>query len=171
MKRIGKVWKYGDDVNTDLIYPGRYTYTLLKEEEMGVHALEDLDASFNREAKPGDIIVAGKNWGCGSAREQAVTCLKARGVGAIVAKSFSRIYYRNCLNEGVSIVVCPALVDAVDAGDVIAIDFDNSTVTIEGKDQVFTFAPYPEYVLRLVESGGLLAYVKKRLQAEGKLPN
>jgi len=170
MKRAGKVWKYGDDVNTDVIFPGRFTYTLYSDAEMGKHALVDLDLEYNSNGKPGDIIVAGKNWGCGSSREQAVKCLKARGIGAIVAKSFSRIYYRNCLNEGVSIVICPEAVDAVQAGDMISIDFDSSTIVIEEKKQTFTFAPYPEYVLGLVQSGGLLEYVKKRLQEQGKLP-
>ena len=171
MKRSGRVWRYGDDVNTDVIYPGRFTYTLLSEEEMGAHALVDLDEGYNRDGKPGDIIVAGKNWGCGSAREQAVKCLKARGIGAIVAKGFSRIYYRNCLNEGVSIVICPDAVDAAEAGDILSVDFDKSVITIEGKGQEFAFAPYPEYVLGLVESGGLLEYVKMRLRAQGKLPD
>ncbi|KUK99515.1 MAG: 3-isopropylmalate dehydratase small subunit [Synergistales bacterium 54_9] len=124
MKVTGKVWKYGDDVNTDVIFPGKYTYTVSERSEMGQYALEDLDPEFNKNAKPGDIIVAGKNWGCGSSREQAVTCIKERGIAAIVAKGFARIYYRNALNEGLPIVVCPEAVDAIEAGDEISIDFD-----------------------------------------------
>ena len=97
---MGKVWKYGDDVNTDVIFPGKYTYTIKDRAEMALHACEDLDPEFTKSAQPGDVIVAGKNWGCGSSREQAATCLKERGIRAIVAKSFARIHYRNCLNEG-----------------------------------------------------------------------
>ncbi|RKX53191.1 MAG: 3-isopropylmalate dehydratase, partial [Thermotoga sp.] len=101
MKKVkGKVWKYGDDVNTDVIFPGKYTYTISNPEEMAKHALEDLDPSFVENVKKGDIVVAGKNFGCGSSREQAATCIKYAGIGAIVAKSFSRIFFRNAINQG-----------------------------------------------------------------------
>ena len=116
MKIQGKVWKYGDDINTDVLFPGKYTYTIKERSEMAKVAGEDLDPDFNQNAAPGDIIVGGKNWGCGSSREQAVTCLKERGIGAIIAKSFARIYYRNCLNEGLPIIVCPAAVEAIVKG-------------------------------------------------------
>ena len=106
----GKTWKYGDDVNTDVIFPGRFTYNLMSDEDMGRHALIDLDTVFNQNMQPGEIIIGGKNWGCGSSREQAVKCLKARGVGAIIAKGFARIYYRNALNEGLATIVCPEAV-------------------------------------------------------------
>ena len=108
---MGKVWKYGDDVNTDVIFPGKYTYTIKDRAEMAAHACEDLDPEFTKNAQPGDVIVAGKNWGCGSSREQAATCLKERGIKAIVAKSFARIHYRNCLNEGLASLVCPEACD------------------------------------------------------------
>ncbi|MEW5921557.1 MAG: 3-isopropylmalate dehydratase [Bacillota bacterium] len=163
----GKTWKYGNDINTDVIYPGRYTYTLISEEEMGMHALEDLDPVFNKEGAPGDIIVAGKNWGCGSAREQAVKCLKVRGVGAIIAKSFSRIYYRNCLNEGLLTVVCPEAVDNITAGETVSIDFNRSVIRTNAGE--YRFSPYPNYVKGLVENGGLLPYVTKTLREQGKL--
>lgn len=163
----GKTWKYGDDVNTDVIYPGRYTYSLLSEEEMANHALEDLDSEFNKLGTRGDIIIAGKNWGCGSAREQAVKCLKARGIAAIVAKGFSRIYYRNCLNEGLPTVVCAEAVDNVKPGEMITIDFDKSVViTQNGK---YSFAPYPDFVKGIVESGGLLSHVKESLRQQGRI--
>ena len=112
MKIQGKVWKYGDDVNTDVIFPGKYTYTIKERSEMAKVACEDLDPEFNKNAVAGDIIVGGKNWGCGSSREQAVTCLVERGIGAIIAKGFARIYYRNCLNEGLPIIVSPEAVEA-----------------------------------------------------------
>lgn len=163
----GKIWKYGDDVNTDLIYPGRYTYVLLTEEEMGAHALEDLDSDFNKNALPGDIIVAGKNWGCGSAREQAVKALKARKIGAIVAESVARIYFRNSLNEGLPVIVCPEAARAVESGAEISIDMENHTViTAEGK---FTFGAYHPYIQHMVDCGGLMPYVKEQLRSIGKL--
>src|SRR5262245_39772320 len=96
----GRVWKYGDNVNTDVIFPGKYTYTLTDPVEIGRHALEDLDPDFAAQAQPGDVIVAGKNWGCGSSREQAATCLKQNRVGAVVARSFARIFFRNAVNNG-----------------------------------------------------------------------
>jgi len=102
----GKVWKYGDDVNTDVIFPGKYTYTITDPKEMALHALEDLDSKFAKEVKKEDIIVAGSNFGCGSSREQAATCLKYAGIGAIVAKSFSRIFFRNAINQGLPLVQC-----------------------------------------------------------------
>ncbi len=168
MKLAAKVWKYGDNINTDVIFPGRYTYTLMSEEEMGAHALEDLDPLFRTKAAPGDIIVAGRNWGCGSAREQAVKCLRARKVGAVIAKGFSRIYYRNALNEGLPAVICPELVDSVSSGDVITLDFESNEITFAGRH--YTFPPYPEYVRGLVECGGLLPYVRQKLRQEGRLP-
>ncbi|MGD9405787.1 MAG: 3-isopropylmalate dehydratase, partial [Anaerolineae bacterium] len=127
----GRVWKYGDDVNTDVIFPGKYTYSISDRKEMAEHALEDLDPDFVENVQPGDIIVAGKNWGCGSSREQAVIALKEAGVGAIVARSFARIYFRNCINEGLPIVTCDA-VDSVEPGDEITIDFASGTVTTPG---------------------------------------
>lgn len=163
----GKVWKYGENVNTDVIFSGRYTYVLMEDSEMGKYALEDLDPEFNSSAKAGDIIVAGKNWGCGSAREQAVKCLKARGVGAIIAVSFSRIYYRNCLNEGLLTIVCPKLVNDVKRGDILEIDVDNSIIRLNKKE--YQFKPYPSYVKDLIESGGLIPFVKKKLaEQDGK---
>jgi 3-isopropylmalate/(R)-2-methylmalate dehydratase small subunit len=167
MIMTGKVWKYGDDVNTDVIFPGRYTYTLINENEMGRHALEDLDPVFSRKCAKGDIIVAGKNWGCGSAREQAVKCLKAKGIGAIIAKGFARIYYRNCLNEGLITIVCPKAVDSIEDGEEVSIDFDNSVIKTRKGD--FPFSPYPKFVRELVENGGLLPYIKKSLRDQGKL--
>jgi 3-isopropylmalate/(R)-2-methylmalate dehydratase small subunit len=102
----GRVWKYGDDVNTDVIFPGRYTYQLMEPGEMAKHAMEDLDPEFAKNVKPGDVIVAGKNFGCGSSREQAAACLRAAGVQAVVAKSFARIYFRNAINLGLAVLQC-----------------------------------------------------------------
>jgi 3-isopropylmalate dehydratase small subunit len=112
----GRVWKYGDNVNTDVIFPGKYTYTVSDPAEMAQYAMEDLDPRFAKEVKPGDVVVAGANFGCGSSREQAVTCLKMAGVGAIIGKSFARIYYRNCINNALPALTCAEAVDALKGG-------------------------------------------------------
>src|SRR5438105_11626953 len=128
MEFRGRVWKYGDAVNTDVIFPGKYTYTLTDPNEWAKHALEDLDATFAGNVRPGDIIVAGRNWGCGSSREQAVGALKYAGVPVIIAKSFARIYFRNCINQGVLPVVCADAVDAIEASETIIVDVDQHVV-------------------------------------------
>lgn len=156
----GRIWKYGDDVNTDVIFPGKYTYSISDRKEMAEHALEDLDPDFVKKVQPGDIIVAGKNWGCGSSREQAVIALKEAGVGAIVARSFARIYFRNCINEGLPIVTCDA-VDSVESGDEITIDFASGTVTTPGG--AYTFPPLAPSVMEILDAGGLVPHVKKKL--------
>ncbi len=156
----GRVWTYGDDVNTDVIFPGKYTYSISDRKEMAEHALEDLDPDFVRNVRPGDIIVAGKNWGCGSSREQAVICLKEAGVGAIVARSFARIYFRNCINEGLPIATCDA-VDSVETGDELAIDFAAGTVTTPNAE--YAFPPLAPSVMEILNVGGLVPHVKKKL--------
>jgi len=162
-KITGRVWKYGDDVNTDVIFPGKYTYSISDRKEMAQHALEDLDPAFIKNVQPGDIIVAGKNWGCGSSREQAVICLKEIGVGAIVARSFARIYFRNCINEALPIVTCDA-VDGVETGDELTIDFAAGTVTTPQGE--YTFPPLAVEVMQIIEDGGLVPHVRKRLGVE-----
>ena len=162
-KITGRVWKYGDDVNTDVIFPGKYTYSISDPKEMAEHALEDLDPDFVKEIKPGDIIVAGKNWGCGSSREQAVVCLKEIGVGAIVARSFARIYFRNCINQALPIVTCDA-VDGVESGDEVTIDFVAGTVTTPKGE--FTFPPLSPEVMEIIETGGLIPHARKQLGIE-----
>ncbi len=159
-KISGRVWKYGNDVNTDVIFPGKYTYTISDPKEMARHALEDLDPGFVAAVRPGDIIVAGKNWGCGSSREQAVTCLQEAGVAAVVARSFARIYYRNAINQALPIVACDA-VEAVETGQEVAIDFTAGTVTTPAR--TFTFPPLPPEVMAILESGGLIPYVRRQL--------
>ena len=156
----GRVWKYGDDVNTDVIFPGKYTYSISDRKEMALHALEDLDPDFVKNVRPGDIIVAGKNWGCGSSREQAVVSLKEAGVGAIVARSFARIYFRNCINEGLPIVTCDA-VDMVETGDEVSIDFEAGTVVTPAAE--YTFPPLAPSVMEILDAGGLVPHVRKTL--------
>ena len=162
-KITGRVWKYGDDVNTDVIFPGKYTYSISDPREMAQHALEDLDPTFVAHVQLGDIIVAGKNWGCGSSREQAVTCLKEAGVGAIVARSFARIYFRNCINKALPIATCDA-VDGVESGDEVTIDFAAGTVTTPQGN--YTFPPLSPEVMEILNTGGLIPYSRQQLGLE-----
>lgn len=157
------VIKYGDDISTDLIYPGRYTYLLMSEEEMAEHSLEDLDPDFGKRDMSGYVIVAGKNWGCGSAREQAVKCIRQKGIRAVIAKSISRIYYRNSINEGVLPIVCPKAVESIENGDTITIDIDEGIIRSTKGD--FSFPKFPEFVRGILDSGGLIAQVKKEAAA------
>jgi len=157
----GRVWKYGDNVNTDVIFPGKYTYTINDPKEMAKHAMEDADPEFVQKVKPGDIIVAGKNFGCGSSREQAAICLKEAGVGAIVAKSFSRIYFRNCINIGLPMVTSSEASDHIRPGDAVTIDFKKGRITTP--TDTFDFPPLPEAILGIVDAGGLIPYTRKRL--------
>ena len=157
----GRVWKYGDNVNTDVIFPGKYTYTISDPQEMKAHALEDLDPAFAAGVRPGDVIVAGRNWGCGSSREQAVTCLKAVGVGAIVARSFARIYSRNCINLALPALACSPAVDALQAGEEVEVDMAAGEIRCAAG--VFAFAPLPPSVLGIFEAGGLVPYTARKL--------
>ena len=157
----GNVWKYGDNVNTDVIYPGKYLYTISDPNEMVDHALEGLDPSFAEGMKPSDIIVAGKNWGCGSSREQAVICLKERGIGAIIAASFARIYYRNCLNSALIAIPCPEAAEAIQDKETISLDL--SAGKIRCRAGTFSFQPLPELLQEIINMGGLVAYVRREL--------
>jgi 3-isopropylmalate/(R)-2-methylmalate dehydratase small subunit len=156
----GRVWKYGDSVNTDVIFPGKYTYTLRTLEEIKPHALEDLDPGFARNVRAGDIIVAGRNWGCGSSREQAATCLVANGVGCIVAASFSRIFFRNAWNNGLPAVACPEAGAAFAGGASIEVDLDACRVrTAAG---AFPFPPLSPALLEILDAGGLVPWATRR---------
>ena len=157
----GKVWKYGDDVNTDVIFPGKYTYTITDRKEMAVHALEDLDPKFAKEVQPGDVVVAGRNFGCGSSREQAATCLKEAGVAAVVAASFARIFFRNAINEGLPLIECPEAIAAIEAGQPIEVDFEGGVLNAGGTS--YRFPGIPESVMGIVREGGLIAYVRKQV--------
>ena len=157
----GRVWKYGDDINTDVIFPGRYTYQMMEPAEMARHAMEDLDPEFAKHVKPGDVIVAGKNFGCGRSREQAAACLRAAGVQAVIAKSFARIYFRNAINLGLAVLQCEEASDALKAGDEVEIDFAGGKI-ISG-ERVFEFFPLPDSVIGIIEAGGLIEFTKKKL--------
>ena len=157
----GRVWKYGDNINTDVIFPGKYTYTINDPKEMAKHAMEDEDPDFVHKVKPGDIIVAGKNFGCGSSREQAAICLKEAGIGAVIAKSFSRIYFRNCINVGLPAVTSSEAANTINAGDEVTIDFTKGKII--SPTGTFDFPPLPEAILGIVAAGGLIPYTRKRL--------
>jgi 3-isopropylmalate/(R)-2-methylmalate dehydratase small subunit len=160
----GTVFKYGDNVNTDVIFPGKYTYTIQDPLEMARHALEDLDPEFRTSVREGDIIVAGSNFGCGSSREQAATCIKYAGISAVIAKSFSRLFFRNAINQGLILVQCSEIYDAVTKGEVIEIDFDNGKIMKESKE--FTFPPIPPEILEIMKDGGLIPHTKKKLSVK-----
>ncbi len=160
----GRVWKYGDDVNTDVIFPGKYTYSLLEPEEMAKHALEDLDPDFAQKVEPGDVIVAGRNFGCGSSREQAATCLKYAGIQAVIARFFARIFFRNAINRGLPALQSGEAVDSIETGEEIEIDFVSGNIKTE--KGVFAFSPFPESVLGILNEGGLIPYTRKKLKGK-----
>ncbi len=164
MKLRGRVWKYGDAVNTDVIFPGKYTYTVTDPKEQAQHALEDLDPQFASRVQPGDIIVAGKNWGNGSSREQAATCLKYSGITAIIAKSFARIHFRNLVNNGLVPIVCAPAVDAIQNGETIEIDLN--TYTIRSAAGAFDFPAFSPSLLTIIETGGLIPMLRRKLGTE-----
>jgi 3-isopropylmalate/(R)-2-methylmalate dehydratase small subunit len=155
-----KVWVYGDNVNTDLIFPGKYTYTLKTQADIAAHALEDLDVTFAKTVQPGEVIVAGKNWGCGSSREQGVTALKWSGISAIIAESFGGLYFRNCINQGVRPIVLPGLAALLKTGDQIEIDGD----TIRAAGQTFAAPKLSPSVQAILDAGGLAPMLKRRFQ-------
>jgi len=157
----GRVWKYGDNVNTDVIFPGKYTYTVSDPAEMAQYAMEDLDSRFADEVKPGDVVVAGANFGCGSSREQAVTCLKMAGVGAIIGKSFARIYYRNCINNALPALTCAEAVETLEEGDEVEVDLQVGE--IRSPRGTFAFPPLPEMAMEMMAAGGLIPYTRKKL--------
>jgi 3-isopropylmalate/(R)-2-methylmalate dehydratase small subunit len=164
MQLRGRVWKYGDDINTDVLFPGKYTYTVTDPKEQAKHALEDLDPNFANQVKPGDIIVAGKNFGNGSSREQAVGCLKYSGVTAIIAKSFGRIYFRNAVNNGLVPVACANAVDAIQDGETVEVDLDAHTIRCAAG--TFDFPQLSPSLLKIIETGGLIPMLRKKLGTE-----
>ncbi len=156
----GRVHKYGDDVDTDVILPGKYL-SITDPKEMAPHCLEGIDPEFSRRVKPEDIVVAGQNFGSGSSREQAPLALLHSGVACVVARSFARIFYRNAINLGLPILVCPEAVEAADNGEEMSIDLDAGVITTAGC--TFRAAPFPHELQKLIEAGGLVLYVQQEL--------
>jgi 3-isopropylmalate/(R)-2-methylmalate dehydratase small subunit len=158
----GKVWKYGKDVNTDVILPGRYLDSY-EPDYLASHAMEDLDPTFSKEVKPGDIVVAETNFGCGSSREQAASCLRYCGIQAVVAKSFARLFYRNAINQGIAVIECPECVDALNKGDEVEVDIPSGTIINLTTGQTIRFKALPPFVMDIINSGGLVEHLKKKL--------
>ncbi len=161
----GTAHTYGRDVDTDVIIPARYLNTS-DAAELGSHAMEDIDPEFVSRVRPGDIIVARENFGCGSSREHAPVAIKAAGVSVVVAASFARIFYRNAINTGLPIVVCAEAGREVKAGDRLRVDLATGTVENLTRGKSYAAEPFPEFMQELISHGGLLPYVKARIGAE-----
>lgn len=157
----GKVWKYGDDISTDLIIPGKYKFRITDLNELAKHAMEGADPAFSEKVNPGDIIVAGKNFGCGSSREHAPLVLKQVGVGAVVAKTFARIFLRNAINIGLPIVECEEAFDKTKTGDLLEIDLEKGNLKSITSGTQFTIKPTPKFLLQILKDGGLVKHFKK----------
>jgi len=162
----GRVWKYGDNVDTDAIIPARYLNTTV-ESELASHCMEDIDTSFTKGVRAGDIIVAGANFGCGSSREHAPLAIKASGIACVVAKSFARIFYRNALNIGLPILECAEVVDGTQTGQTLEISLEEGTIRNIQTGAVYHAAPFPPFMLELIAAGGLVSYTKHKLAAKG----
>ncbi len=171
MRFTGKVWRFGNDVDTDVIIPARYLNTH-DPEELARHCLEDLDPTFKDRAQPGDILVAGRNFGCGSSREHAPIAIKAFGIPCVVAASFARIFYRNAINLGLPIIESPEAVEAIGQGDEITVDTSEGTIVHLKTGHAFGIPEYPKFMSDIISSGGLVGYVCDRLKNRGGvLPN
>ena len=161
MKVSGKTHKYGDNVDTDVIIPARYLNTP-DAQELAKHCMEDIDAGFAARVRPGEIMVAGRNFGCGSSREHAPLAIKACGVACVIAATFARIFYRNALNIGLPILECPEAAAAIKAGDIVSVDFDTGVITDETTGQTFRGEPFPPFMQELIAAGGLATYRRAR---------
>jgi 3-isopropylmalate dehydrogenase/3-isopropylmalate/(R)-2-methylmalate dehydratase small subunit len=157
----GRAWKYGDDVDTDVIIPARYLNTS-DPAELARHCMEDIDKEYAAKVTPGDFLVAGKNFGCGSSREHAPIAIKASGASAVIARTFARIFYRNAFNMGLPIFEAPQAIDEIDAGDQLVVDMQRGTLRNETKGKQYGIAPVPPFMQELVAAGGLLNYVAER---------
>jgi len=160
MKFEGKVIKYGDNVDTDVIIPARYLNTIDKK-ELASHCMEDIDKNFVNKVENGDIMVAGSNFGCGSSREHAPIAIKESGISLVIAKSFARIFYRNSINIGLAILECPEAVDAIEEGHKVSADLDKGIITDLTTGQSFETKPFPEFIQKIISAGGLIESIRK----------
>ena len=156
------VWRFYDNVNTDQLFPGKYTYTCSTPDEIKPHLLEDLDPSFAKKVQPGDLIIGGKNFGCGSSREQPVIGLKAVGIKAVIAESFARIFYRSAINQGLILIECPDAVNAYSDKSEVKLDLDLGIISVGGKE--FSFPRLPKEIIAIRDAGGLLNYTREKLK-------
>ncbi|MCS7200213.1 MAG: 3-isopropylmalate dehydratase small subunit [Caldimicrobium sp.] len=160
----GRAWVFGDNVDTDVIIPARYLNTT-DPEELAKHCMEDADPDFPKKVQRGDIIVAGKNFGCGSSREHAPIAIKASGVSCVIAESFARIFYRNAFNTGLLIIECPEAVKEIQTGDLLEVDIEKGEIRHLSKNKIFQFKPIPQFMRQILEDGGLIPHIMKKFQA------
>ena len=161
MNAKGHVFKYPDNVDTDVIIPARYLNTQ-DAKELASHCMEDIDKEFVSKVQPGDVMVGGWNFGCGSSREHAPLCIKTSGISVVIAKSFARIFYRNSINIGLPILECPAAADAIAAGDLVSVDFDTGVITDETTGATFQAEPFPPFIQEIIAAGGLMNSIRAR---------
>ena len=159
MTAHGKAIKYGDHIDTDVIIPARYLASQ-DAAELASHCMEDIDAGFAGKARPGDIMVAGLNFGCGSSREHAPIAIKAAGISCVIAKTFARIFYRNAINIGLAILECEAASSRIDEGDEVSVDFDTGVITNITKGETYQAEPFPDFIKEMIDKGGLMASIK-----------
>jgi len=160
----GRVWKFGDNIDTDFIFPGQFMH-ITDPEETKYYCFKTTYPEFLEKAKPGDIIVAGKNWGCGSSREQAAACLKYFGIGAIVAESVARIYFRNAINLGLPILIAPGVTKIVEQGDELEINLETGEIKNLRTGQTIKAKPLPPFMMEILKAGGLIQYLKKKIES------
>ncbi len=161
MEFTGNVFKYGDNVDTDVIIPARYLNTI-NEKELASHCMEDLDSTFVTRVKEGDIMVAGFNFGCGSSREHAPISIKASGVSCVIAKSFARIFYRNAINIGLPILECPEAAEAIADGEQVKVNLVDATITVLGSGKTFQATEFPAFVREIISAGGLIKSIQNK---------
>jgi len=162
MKAKGRVFKYGDNIDTDVIIPARYL-NQTDPKVLAKHCMEDIDPTFSLKVKPGDIIVASKNFGCGSSREHAPIAIRASGISCVIASSFARIFYRNAINIGLSILECEEAAKNIAQGDEVEVDFGSGHIRNLSRNREYQSQPFPEFMVEIIKAGGLVNYVKKDL--------
>ena len=161
MNANGKAIKYGDNIDTDVIIPARYLNTS-DPKELASHCMEDIDKDFFQKMKPGDIMVGGKNFGCGSSREHAPIAIKESGITCVVASTFARIFYRNAINIGLAIIECPEASEKIADGDEISVDFDTGVITNKTRGETYNGEPFPPFIQSIIASGGLMNAIKTK---------
>ena len=165
MEARGSVFKYGDNIDTDVIIPARYLASQ-DPKELASHCMEDIDTNFVKVVKGGDVMVGGYNFGCGSSREHAPMVIKESGISCVIAKTFARIFYRNAINIGLAILECPEASEKIDSGDEVAIDFDTGVITNLTKGETYQANPFPDFIKKIIQAGGLMADIKNRQEAK-----
>lgn len=161
MNAKGKVFKYGDNVDTDVIIPARYL-AIQDRKELSEHCMEDIDINFVKNVNKGDIMVAGKNFGCGSSREHAPIVIKESGISCVIAETFARIFYRNAINIGLAIIECPEAAKAIREGDEVSVDFDSGVITDITLNQSFKGQAFPEFMQKIIQAEGLVNYINAK---------